>query len=80
MAQSQIKNALLKNIKIGSFPNAVCFVDKEGRGSLKLACEIGLAIVHNLNKNSNKLDHTHPDLHFIFPTKNPQTKVFLKRG
>ena len=80
MAQSQIKNALLKNIKIGRFPNAVCFVDKEGRGSLKLACEIGLAIVHNLNKKSNKLDHTHPDLHYIFPTKKPANESVFKKG
>ena len=80
MAQPQIKDALLKNIKIGRFPNAVCFVDKGGRGSLKLASEIGLAVVHNLNEKSNILDHTHPDLHYIYPTKKPTNERVFKKG
>ncbi|RZP11548.1 MAG: hypothetical protein EVA36_03485, partial [Flavobacteriales bacterium] len=80
MAQSQIKDALLKNIKIGRFPNAVCFVDKGGRGSLKLASEIGLAIVNNLSEKLNKLDYTHPDLHYIFPTKKPANESVFKKG
>lgn len=80
MVQSQIKDALLKNIKIGRFPNAVCFVDKGGRGSLKLASEIGLAVVHNLTEKSNKLDHTHPDLHYIYPTKKPANESVFKKG
>ena len=71
MVLSQIRDALFKNIKIGRLPNALCFVDKGGRGSLKLASEIGFAVVHNLNEPSNKLDYTHPDLHYIYPTKKP---------
>ena len=80
MVQSQIKDALLKNIKIGRFPNAVCFVDKGGRGSLKLASEISLAVVHNLNEKSNNLDYPHPDLHYIYPTKKPANESVFKKG
>ena len=80
MVQTQIKDALLKNIKIGRFPNAVCFVDKGGRGALKLASEISLAIVHNLNEKSKRLDHTHPDLHYIYPTKKPANESVFKKG
>lgn len=80
MVQSQIKDALLKNIKNGRLPNAVCFVDKGGRGSLKLASEIGFAVVNNLNEKSNKLDHTHPDLHYIYPTKKPANESVFKKG
>ena len=68
MAQSKLK--LLKNVKIGGSQIGLLRRQK-GKGSLKLACEIGLAIVHNLNEKSNNLDHTHPDLHYIFPTKKP---------
>ena len=80
MVRSQIKDALLKNIKIGRFPNAVCFVDKGGRGSLKLASEISLAVVHNLNEKSNNLDYSHPDLHYIYPTKKPANESIFKKG
>ena len=80
MVRSQIKDALLKNIKIGRFPNAVCFVDKGGRGSLKLASEISLAVVHNLNEKSNNLDYSHPDLHYIYPTKKPANESVFKKG
>ncbi len=80
MVLSQIRDALFKNIKIGRLPNALCFVDKGGRGSLKLASEIGFAVVHNLNEPSNKLDYTHPDLHYIYPTKKPVNERYFKKG
>ena len=80
MVRSQIKDALFKNIKTGALPNAVCFVDKGGRGSLKLASEIGLAVVHNLNEQMKKLDYTHPDLYYIYPTKKPVNERVFKKG
>ena len=41
MSQNQIKAKLLRNIRDEKIPNAVCFVDRGGRGSLKLASELG---------------------------------------
>ena len=80
MILSQIRDALFKNIKTGRLPNAVCFVDKGGRGALKLASEIGFAVVHNLNEPSNKLDYSHPDLHYIYPTKKPVNERDFEKG
>ena len=74
MIQYQIREELLKNIKNDRVPNAICFIDKGGRGSLKLASEMGLTIVKNLNASSNDLNYIHPDLHYVYPTKIPKKK------
>ena len=55
-------------------PNAICFIDKGGRGSLKLASEIGLNIVKKQNIPSNQLNYIHPDLHYVYPTKKPKNE------
>ncbi|MFL2590594.1 MAG: hypothetical protein ACJ0PY_01920 [Flavobacteriaceae bacterium] len=79
MIQSQLRDELLKTIKNGKMPNAICFIDKGGRGSLKLASEIGLNIVKSQNTPSNELNYIHPDLHYVYPTKKPKNeKLFNK--
>ena len=78
--QSEIREKLLKNIKTGKIPNAICFIDRGGRGSLKLASEIGLNIVRNHNASYNESHFIHPDLHFIYPTKVPKEEGVFKKG
>ena len=80
MVQSQIRDKLLKNIKSERVPNAICFIDKGGRGSLKLASEIGLAIVNNQNDPLSGSNYIHPDLHYIYPTKIPKKEKSFKKG
>ena len=79
MIQSQIREGLLKTIKNGKMPNAICFIDKGGRGSLKLASEIGLNIVKKQNIPSNQLNYIHPDLHYVYPTKKPKNEKRFKK-
>ena len=80
MIQSQIRDELYKTIKNGKMPNAICFIDKGGRGSLKLASEIGLNIVKRRNTPSNELNYIHPDLHYVYPTKKPKNEKRFKRN
>ena len=78
--QYQIREELLKNIKNDRMPNAICFIDRGGRGSLKLASEMGLIIVKNQNTPSNELNYIHPDLHYVYPTKIPKNEKRFKKG
>jgi len=80
MIQSQIREELLKTIKNDRIPNAICFIDKGGRGSLKLASEMGLSIVKGQNTPSDKLNYIHPDLHYVYPTKMPKNEKLFKKG
>ena len=79
MIQSQIRDELYKTIKNGKMPNAICFIDKGGRGSLKLASEIGLNNVESRNTPSNELNYIHPDLHYVYPTKKPKNDFLCSR-
>ena len=78
--QHQIREELLKNIKNDRMPNAICFIDRGGRGSLKLASEMGLTIVKNQITSSNELNYIHPDLHYVYPTKIPKNEKRFKKG
>tara|TARA_B100001057_G_scaffold433877_1_gene463075 strand:- start:3869 stop:4969 length:1101 start_codon:yes stop_codon:yes gene_type:complete len=80
MIQYQIREELLKTIKNNRMPNAICFIDKGGRGSLKLASEMGLNIVKGQNTPSDKLNYIHPDLHYVYPTKMPKNEKLFKKG
>ena len=80
MAQSQIRDKLLKTIKSEKLPNAICFIDKGGRGSLKLASDIGLAVVNGLNEPLSESNYIHPDLHYVYPTKIPKEEKVFKKG
>tara|TARA_B100001250_G_C19717074_1_gene751991 strand:- start:105 stop:1196 length:1092 start_codon:yes stop_codon:yes gene_type:complete len=80
MNQSQIKEKLLRNIRDEKIPNAICFIDKGGRGSLQLASELGLCIVSNQNVPLNKSNYIHPDLHYVYPTKMPKEEKLFKKG
>ena len=80
MIQSQIREELLKIVKNGKMPNAICFIDKGGRGSLKIASEMGLNIVRSQNAPANELNYIHPDLHFVYPTKMPKNEKLFKKG
>ena len=82
MDESQIKHKLLENIKNGEIPNAICFIDKGGRGSLRLASTLGLNIVTNQSPSINNSTFVHPDLHYVYPIKLPEKKEekrFIKR-
>ena len=79
MIQSQIRKELLKTIKNDKTPNAICFIDKGGRGSLKLASEIGLNIVKSQNTPSKELNYIHPDMHYVYPTKMPKNEKRFKK-
>ena len=78
MIQSQIKEELLKTIKNDKMPNAIFLIDKGGRGSLKLASEIGLNIVKSQNTTSKEFNYIHPDLHYVYPTKIPKNEKGFK--
>ena len=80
MIQSQIREKLLKNISNDTMPNAICFIDNGGRGSLKLASEISLNILNNQIFSSNKSNYIHPDLHYVYPTKTPKNENLFKKG
>ena len=80
MEQIEIKQKLLKNVKEGKTPNAICFIDKGGRGGLELASQLGLCILQNQDCVLKTSNYMHPDLHYIYPTKLPkEEKVFKKR-
>ncbi len=74
MDESQIKHKLLESIKKGEIPNAVCLIDKGGRGALSLASALGLNIVDNQSLSINNSTYTHPDLHYVYPIKLPEKK------
>jgi DNA polymerase-3 subunit delta' len=79
MIQYQIREEILKKIKNNRMPNAICFIDRGGRGSLKLASEMALNIVKNLLTPPNELNFTHPDLHYVYPTKIPKNEKLFKK-
>ena len=74
MAQLQIKDKLLESIRDEKVPNAICFIDKGGRGSLQLASDLGLNIVGFQPRSARTSSFVHPDLHYIYPTKLPEKK------
>tara|TARA_B100000963_G_C22619713_1_gene669242 strand:+ start:1054 stop:2091 length:1038 start_codon:yes stop_codon:yes gene_type:complete len=74
MVQLQIKDKLLENIREEKVPNAICFIDKGGRGSLQLASDLGLNIVGFRSNSAIRSNLVHPDLHYIYPTKLPEKK------
>ena len=82
MANSQIRENLLKNIRADRIPNAICIIDSGGRESLQLASTLGSSIVDNPSRSVNGSLFVHPDLHYIYPTKKPEKreeKYFYKK-
>jgi DNA polymerase-3 subunit delta' len=80
MGQVEIKEKLIRNVKDEKIPNAICFIDKGGRGGLQLASEIGSYIVQNQNNPIIESPYIHPDLHYIYPTKIPVDKKLFEKG
>ena len=82
MSQTEIKDSLFKAIRDGRIPNATCFIDEGGRGSLQLATILGLNIVNRQRVSINKSNFFHPDLHYVYPIKLPEKKeekYFIKK-
>ncbi len=79
MLHRKIKETIIESQKRNRMPNAICFIDKGGRGSLELASEIGLAIVERSTRKF-KSNYTHPDLHYVYPTKIPKDEKRFRKG
>ena len=74
MSQTEIKDNLLRTIIDEKMPNATCFIDKGGGGSLQLASILGLNIVNRQPFPVKKSNFFHPDLHYVYPIKLPEKK------
>lgn len=82
MSQAEIRDNLLRTIIDEKMPNATCFIDKGGGGSLQLASILGLNIVNRQSFPVKKSNFFHPDLHYVYPIKLPEKKeekYFVKK-